>query len=85
MKAIRVGSSDVPKMRHEQMEAHKRFQQMLADGWQVQNVKKARRPRIAKPRTPKQVRVKVFDRSVVIDYKDYLDRYQGFTVLVEIY
>lgn len=85
MKAIRVGSSDVPKMRQEQREAHKRFQQMLADGWRVESVKKAKRPRIVKPKTPKQVRVKVFDRSVVIDYKDYLDRYQGFTVLVEIY
>ena len=77
-----AGCSHLKEKYDELLKAHQEFEKMLADGWQVTNVKKAKRPRIKRPR---QVRVKVFDRSVVIDYNTYLNKYQGFTVLVEIF
>jgi hypothetical protein len=64
MKAIRVGSSDVPKMRHEQMEAHKRFQQMLADGYKV----KAARKRIHRPC---RVKVQCGPVTITVGYADW--------------
>lgn len=81
--AVRVGSSD-SNYYNELKKAHEEFERMLADGWQVTNAKK-KRPRIQKAKTPRKVVISVLGNKTTVTYQEYLDRCQGFKIVMEIF
>lgn len=85
-KGIRVGSSD-PNRLKELREAHKEFEKMLADGWQVTNAKKAKRPRIQKIKVPRKVEVSIMNGlvKVIVDFTEWQAHGSVGTVVKEIY
>lgn len=79
-----AGSSHLKERREELLKAHEEFQKMLADGWQVTNVRK-RRPRISSPKTPREVEVAIFGGKVRMTFAEYQQRGQGLKVIMEIF
>ena len=79
-----AGCSNFHERREELLKAHEEFQKMLADGWQVTNVKK-KRPRIQKPKTPKEVEVSIFGGKVRMTFAEYQQHGAGLKVLMEIF
>lgn len=78
--AVRVGSSDSNRLADLKAN-HKRFQEMLANGWKVENAK-IKRPRIVKPR---EVEVSIFGGKVRMTFAEYQQHGQGLKVLMEIF
>lgn len=81
--AVRVGSSD-SNYYNELKKAHEEFERMLADGWQVTDAKK-KRPRIQKAKTPRKVVISVLGNKTTVTYQEYLNRCQGFKIVMEIF
>lgn len=81
--AVRVGSSD-SNYYNELKKAHEEFERMLAGGWQVTNAKK-KRPRIQKAKTPRKVVISVLGNKTTVTYQEYLNRCQGFKIVMEIF
>ena len=79
-----AGSSHLKERYDELKKAHEEFQKMLADGWQVTNAKK-KRPRIQKTKTPRKVVISVFGNKTTVTYQEYLNRCQGFKIVMEIF
>lgn len=80
-----AGCSDFHERREELLKAHEEFQKMLADGWQVTNVRKAKRPRIQKAKTPRKVVISILGNKMTVTYQEYLNRCQGFKIVMEIF
>lgn len=81
-------SSSTPK-RDERLKAHEEFEasdlkKMLDNGWQVKNVK-VKRPRIQKPKTPKEVEVSIFGGKIRMTFAEYQQHGAGLKVLMEIF
>lgn len=79
-----AGSSHLKEKREELLKAHEEFEKMLADGWQITNVRK-KRPRISKPKTPREVEVAIFGGKVRMTFAEYQQRGQGLKVIMEIF
>ena len=79
-----AGCSNLKEKREELLKAHEEFERMLADGWQVTNVRK-KRPRIQKTKTPRKVVISVLGNKTTVTYQEYLDRCQGFKIVMEIF
>lgn len=79
-----AGSSHLKERREELLKAHKEFERMLADGWQVTNAKK-KRPRIQKAKTPRKVVISILGNKMTVTYQEYLNRCQGFKIVMEIF
>jgi hypothetical protein len=83
--AVRVGSSD-PNRLADLKANHEKFQEMLANGWQVSS--KARRPRINTAKQPKQVVVslgEVMAATVTISWENYQKFGKGMKIVMRIY
>lgn len=83
-----AGCSNFKERREELLKAHEEFERMLADGWQVTNAKKSnkpKRPRIQKTKTPRKVVISVLGNKTTVTYQEYLDRCQGFRIVMEIF
>lgn len=79
-----AGCSDFKERREDLLKAHEEFKKMLAEGWQVTNAKK-KRPRIQKAKTPRKVVISVFGNKTTVTYQEYLNRCQGFKIVMEIF
>ena len=79
-----AGCSNFKERREELLKAHEEFQRMLADGWQITDTKK-KRPRIKKTKTPRKVVISVLGNKTTVTYQEYLDRCQGFKIVMEIF
>lgn len=79
-----AGCSNFKERREELLKAHEEFQKILADGWQVTNAKK-KRPRIQKAKTPRQVVISILGNKMTVTYQEYLNRCQGFKIVMEIF
>jgi len=87
--AVRVGSSD-PNRVADLKANHEKFEEMIANGWQVTTVKKAKRPRIKKDtqKIPKQVVVslgEVMAATVTISWENYQKYGSGMKIVMKIY
>ena len=80
-----AGSSHLKERREELLKAHEEFERMLAEGWQVTNAKKAKRPRIQKTKTPRKVVISILGNKMTVTYQEYLNRCQGFKIVMEIF
>ena len=79
-----AGCSNFKERREELLKAHEEFERMLAEGWQVTNAKK-KRPRIQKAKTPRKVVISVLGNKTTVTYQEYLNRCQGFKIVMEIF
>ena len=79
-----AGCSNFQEKVKELNEAHQEFLQMLADGWQITNVRK-KRPRISKPKTPRIVEVAIFGSKMRMTFAEYQQHGQGLKVTMEIF
>ncbi len=79
-----AGCSNFKERREELLKAHGEFERMLAEGWQVTNAKK-KRPRIQKAKTPRKVVISVLGNKTTVTYQEYLNRCQGFKIVMEIF
>ena len=79
-----AGSSHLKERKEELLKAHEEFEKMLADGWQVASAKK-KRPRIQKVKTPRQVVISILGNKMTVTYQEYLNRCQGFKIVMEIF
>ena len=79
-----AGCSNFKERREELLKDHEEFERMLADGWQVTNAKK-KRPRIQKAKTPRKVVISVLGNKTTVTYQEYLNRCQGFKIVMEIF
>ena len=78
-----AGCSNFREKREELNKAHEEFTKMVADGWQLSI--KPRRPRIKKPKTPREVEVLIFGGKVRMSFAEYQQRGQGLKVVMEIF
>lgn len=85
-RGVRVGSSD-PNRLKELRKAHEEFQKMLADGWQITSVKKVKRPRIQKEKTPRKVEVSIMNGlvKVIVDFTEWQAHGSIGRIIKEIY
>lgn len=81
---IRVGSSDHTGRMKELRDNHRQFQEMLANGWRIESIR-TKRPRITKPKTPKEVFVSIFGGKVKMTFAEYKQHGDGLKVLMEIF
>ena len=81
-----AGSSHLKERREELLKAHEEFERMLADGWQVTNVRK-KRPRIQKSKTPRKVEVSIMNGlvKITVDYTEWQEHGSVGTIIKEIY
>ena len=79
-----AGSSHLAGKKDELLKAHQEFLDMLANGWQVKEAR-VKRPRIQKPKTPKEVIVSVFGGKLKMTFTEYQEKGQGLKVLMEIF
>jgi hypothetical protein len=79
-----AGCSNFQEKVKELNEAHQEFLQMIADGWQITNVRK-KRPRISKPKTPRVVEVAIFGSKMRMTFAEYQQHGQGLKVIMEIF
>lgn len=80
--AVRVGSSDNAERMKELKTNHERLQEMLANGWKVTSTRRAKRPRIKRP---KEVIVSLFGGKVKMTFAEYKQYGDGLKVLMEIF
>ena len=80
-----AGSSHLKERREELLKAHEEFQKLLDSGYQITAVKKVRRPRISKPKAPREVEVAIFGGKVRMTFAEYQQRGQGLKVIMEIF
>ena len=83
--AVRVGSSHNTERLAELKANHEELQKMKADGWEITAAKKNKRPRIQKPKTPREVEVSIFGGKVRMTFQEYQEHGAGLKVLMEIF
>jgi len=79
-----AGSSHLKEKYDELLQAHQEFERLLAEGYQITAIRKARRPRISKP-TPREVEIAVLGGKVRMTFAEYQQRGQGLKVVMEIF
>jgi len=82
-----VGSSHLKERREELLKAHEEFQKMLDNGYQITAVKRVRRPRIQKEKTPRMVEISVMNGlvKITVDYTEWLEHGSVGTIVKKIY
>jgi hypothetical protein len=82
-----AGCSDFKERREELLKAHEEFKKMLAEGWQITNAKRAKRPRIQKTKTPRKVEVSIMNGlvKVTVDFTEWQAHGSVGTIIKEIY
>lgn len=82
-----VGSSHLKERREELLKAHEEFQKMLDNGYQITAVKRVRRPRIQKEKTPRMVEISVMNGlvKVTVDFKEWQEHGSVGTIIKKIY
>ena len=80
-----AGYSNFKERYNELKQAHEEFQKLLDSGYEITAVKKARRPRIQKAKTPRKVVISVLGNKTTVTYQEYLNRCQGFKIVMEIF
>ena len=84
LKGVKVGSSH-PTPVEELKRNHKELQEMLANGYQLKDVK-VKRPRIKKEAQPKQVVVTLGGNwTVKLSFEEYKQRGDGLKIVMKIY
>jgi hypothetical protein len=81
-----AGSSHLKERYDELKQAHEEFERMLADGWQVTNVRK-KRPRIQREKTPRKVEVSIMNGlvKVIVDFTEWQEHGSVGTIIKKIY
>lgn len=79
-----AGCSNFQEKREELSKAHEEFQRMLESGWTIKAVK-PKRPRISKPKTPREVLVSLFGGKVKMTFAEYKQHGSGLKVIMEIF
>jgi hypothetical protein len=82
-----AGSSHLKERREELLKAHEEFEKMLAEGWQITSVKKAKRPRIHREKTPRKVEVSIMNGlvKVIVDFTEWQAHGSVGTIIKKIY
>ena len=80
-----AGCSNFKERYNELKQAHEEFQKLLDSGYEITAVKKTRRPRIQRTKTPRKVVISVLGNKTTVTYQEYLNRCQGFKIVMEIF
>lgn len=80
-----AGSSHLKERYDELKKAHEEFQKLIDSGYEITAVKRVRRPRIQKAKTPRKVVISVLGNKTTVTYQEYLNRCQGFKIVMEIF
>lgn len=82
-----AGCSDFKERREELLKAHEEFKKMLAEGWQITNAKRAKRPRIQREKTPRKVEVSIMNGlvKVIVDFTEWQAHGSVGTIVKKIY
>ena len=76
--------SNFKERRAELLKAHEEFQKLLDSGFEIKDVK-VKRPRIQKPKTPREVEVSIFGGKVRMSFAEYQQRGKDLKVIMEIF
>ncbi|MBQ7429411.1 MAG: hypothetical protein IJV29_07055 [Butyrivibrio sp.] len=80
-----AGCSNFKEKYDELLQAHQKFERLLDNGYEITSVRKAKRPRISKPKTPREVEVAIFGSKVRMTFAEYQQRGQGLKVVMKIF
>ena len=82
-----AGCSNFQERRQELLEAHKEFQKLLDSGYEITAVKKIRRPRIQREKTPRKVEVSIMDGliRVIVNFTEWKEHGSVGTIIKKIY
>lgn len=82
-----AGCSNFKERREELLKVHEEFERMLADGYQITAVKKARRPRIQREKAPRKVEVSIMNGlvKVIVDFTEWQAHGSVGTIVKKIY
>ena len=82
-----AGCSNFKERRAELLKAHEEFQKLLDNGYEITAVKRVRRPRIQREKTPRKVEVSIMNGLVKItaDYTEWQAHGSVGTIVKKIY
>ena len=82
-----AGCSNLTERRRELNKAHEEFQKLLADGYEITAVKRVKRPRIQKEKTPRKVEVSIMHGlvKVTVDFTEWQAHGSVGTIVKKIY
>ena len=82
-----VGCSNFKEKREELLKAHEEFQKLLDSGYEITAVKRVRRPRIQREKTPRKVEVSIMNGlvRVIVDFTEWQEHGSVGTIVKKIY
>lgn len=82
-----VGCSNFKERRAELLKAHEEFQRLLDSGYEITAVKRVKRPRIQKEKTPRKVEVSIMNGlvKVIVDFTEWQAHGSVGTIVKKIY
>lgn len=82
-----AGSSHLKERREELLKAHEEFQRLLDSGYEITAVKRVRRPRIQREKTPRKVEVSIMNGlvKVIVDFIEWQEHGSVGTITKKIY
>ena len=82
-----AGCSNFKERRQELLKAHEEFQKLLDNGYEITAVKKVRRPRIHREKTPRKVEVSIMSGliRVIVDFSEWQAHGAIGTIIKKIY
>ena len=82
-----AGCSNFKERRAELLKAHEEFQKLLDSGYEITAVKRVRRPRIQREKTPRKVEVSIMNGlvKITVDYTEWQAHGSVGTIIKKIY
>jgi hypothetical protein len=82
-----AGCSNFKERRAELLKAHEEFQKLLDSGYEITAVKRVKRPRIQKEKTPRKVEVSIMNGlvKITVDYTEWQAHGSVGTIIKKIY
>ena len=82
-----AGCSNFKERRAELLKAHEEFQKLLDNGYEIAAVKRVRRPRIQREKTPRKVEVSIMNGlvKITVDYTEWQAHGSVGTIIKKIY
>jgi len=82
-----AGCSYLKEKYDELNKAHQEFKKLLADGFEITTVKRVKRPRIQKEKTPRKVEVSIMNGlvKVIVDFTEWQAHGSIGTIVKNIY
>jgi predicted GNAT family acetyltransferase len=82
-----AGCSNFKERREELLKAHEEFQKLLDNGYEITAVKRVRRPRIQREKTPRKVEVSIMNGlvKITVDYTEWQAHGSVGTIIKKIY